>query len=68
MTLLFHEQIYLPFFAAFPMVKEAEGREILRNYYRTDHPHAGKSSRKKKGHRARGPGSLAAVFYRGFSR
>ena len=34
-TLLFHEKIELPCFAAFILVKDADGRELLRDYYRT---------------------------------
>ena len=34
-TLLFHEKIELPCFAAFILLKDADGRELLRDYYRT---------------------------------
>jgi S-methylmethionine-dependent homocysteine/selenocysteine methylase len=33
-TLIFHERLDLPCFAAFPLLKNAAGREILRQYYR----------------------------------
>jgi homocysteine S-methyltransferase len=32
-TLVFHEKLDLPCFAAFPLLKDAAGRELLRNYY-----------------------------------
>lgn len=34
-TLVFHEKIELPCFAAFILLKDAGGRNVLRNYYRT---------------------------------
>jgi S-methylmethionine-dependent homocysteine/selenocysteine methylase len=34
-TLVFHEKIELPCFAAFILLKGAGGRKVLRNYYRT---------------------------------
>jgi S-methylmethionine-dependent homocysteine/selenocysteine methylase len=34
-TLVFHEKLDLPCFAAFPLLKDAAGRELLRNYYRS---------------------------------
>lgn len=34
-TLVFHEKIDLPCFAAFQLLKTAAGEEMLRNYYRT---------------------------------
>ena len=34
-TLIFHEKIELPCFAAFILLKDAGGRNVLRNYYRT---------------------------------
>ena len=34
-TLIFHEGIALPLFAAFTLLKTVEGREVLRKYYRT---------------------------------
>jgi len=34
-TLVFHEKLDLPCFAAFPLVKDETGRDLLRNYYRT---------------------------------
>jgi S-methylmethionine-dependent homocysteine/selenocysteine methylase len=34
-TLVFHEKIELPCFAAFILLKDAGGRKVLRNYYRT---------------------------------
>ncbi len=34
-TLVFHEHIDLPCFAAFPLLRTQDGREILRKYYRT---------------------------------
>ncbi len=34
-TLIFHEKIDLPCFAAFPLLRDATGRKILKNYYET---------------------------------
>jgi homocysteine S-methyltransferase len=34
-TLVFHEKIDLPCFAAFPLLKDAAGRKIMRQYYRS---------------------------------
>lgn len=34
-TLVFHEKLDLPCFAAFPLLKDDAGRELLRKYYRT---------------------------------
>ena len=34
-TLVFHEKLDLPCFAAFPLLKDAAGRQLLRQYYRT---------------------------------
>ena len=34
-TLIFHEKIELPCFAAIILLKVADGRNVLRNYYRT---------------------------------
>ncbi|MDQ4141341.1 MAG: homocysteine S-methyltransferase family protein [Bacteroidota bacterium] len=34
-TLIFHQGIELPYFAAFDLLKDDAGRQLLRNYYRT---------------------------------
>lgn len=34
-TLIYHEGIDLPYFAAFDLLRQVEGREVLRRYYRT---------------------------------
>lgn len=33
-TLIFHEGLELPYFAAFDLLRDQQGREILRNYYK----------------------------------
>jgi S-methylmethionine-dependent homocysteine/selenocysteine methylase len=34
-TLIFHDGIELPLFAAFPLLKSSEGKEVIRKYFRT---------------------------------